>query len=144
MFYLSLDHSVKRYKCTHVSSCKLPVGWLNSSLLFPTNQSSALFLLGLSQSILSQVQTILPKLTDTIHSHHLHHPGHSFPAHQVLILMEPYWQLKSCQLQCGSKTMSLPDGFQSTTSTLDSPGFNSVVFPRMNMFLHLEDGSTNT
>ena len=75
-----------------------------------------------------------------------HHPGHSFPTHQVLILMEPY--LLAAEIMptsvFGSKIMSLPDRFQSATSALDPSGFNSVVFPGTNMFLHLGDGSTNT
>ena len=101
---------MKRYKHTHISSCKLPVSQLNSNLLFLTNQSSALFLLGLSQSVSAQMQTILPELTDTAHSHHLYCPGHSFPAHQVL---NTEGTLLASEITptslCGPKIMSLPD-----------------------------------
>ena len=40
--------------------------------------------------------------------------------------------------------MPLTDKFQSTTSILDLPGFNSVALPGTNIVLHLGDGSTNT
>ena len=71
----------------------LPVIQLNSSPLSLTNQPSGVFLLGPLQSALSQIQAIPPKLTDIVHSHYLHHPGQFFPAHQVSVLMELYWQL---------------------------------------------------
>ena len=45
---------------------------------------------------------------------------------------------------CGSRVMSLPDKFLSTTAATDPSGFTSEVFPRTNILVHLGKGSTNT
>ena len=47
-------------------------------------------------------------------------------------------------LVCGLRITSLPDIFQSTTSTPDPPGINSEVLSGTNILVQLGDGSTNT
>ena len=44
----------------------------------------------------------------------------------------------------GSKVMSLPDKFLSTTVTSDLQGLNSEVFPGINTLVHLGEGFTST
>ena len=44
----------------------------------------------------------------------------------------------------GSRVMSLPDKFLSTTVTPDPPGLNSEVFHGTNILVHLGEGFTNT
>ena len=45
---------------------------------------------------------------------------------------------------CGFRITSLPDKFQSTTSTPDPPGINLEVLPGTNILTHLGDDSNNT
>ena len=144
MFYPSLDHSTRRYKHTHVLNCKFPVVHLNSSLLSPISQPSAVFTVSISACFISDSNNSVwadwhCTLSSSSSSCTFFSSTSGVSIDRTLLTSETM-----STLVWGSKIISLPNTFQCTTSTLDPPGFTSVVLTGTDMFLHLGHGSTNT